>query len=147
MTEDDIEIIVNDVAHAVNDVIPGAIFDRLDAEERSDLLIRINDAVTPILRELAASTGQPEDDVDAPVMRLSKIAAFVSELIETHMEKCECAGDSPDDHPAHIVSEVFGTGANIASIATASTDIEARIYMVMEDGDAFRIIIERVEGL
>src|SRR3546814_7373009 len=45
--------------------------------------------------------------------------------------------------PAHIVSETFGTQAQIASIATSSRIDAAHIHIVLEGGDAFRLKIER----
>src|SRR3546814_12821260 len=89
----------------------------MDAEGRSNLLILINDALAPILRDL----GPPEGgDAGSARTRLSTMATFISELIETHVDKCEDVGCGPDERPAHIVSETFGTQAQIASIATSS---------------------------
>lgn len=144
MTEDDFDDLVDNATHAVGNLIPISILCGIDVEDRSDLLIRINDALTPILRDLTPH----DDDGDGPSgIRPSTIAAFISELIETHMEKCESAGGGPDQRPAHIVSENSDAKANIASIATSYADDEARVYIVLEDGDAFRLAIERVDGL
>lgn len=144
MTDDDFDNLVDDVSHAVFERVPDSIIGAMDAEARSDLLVRINDALAPILRD----ESLPDDDGDEPSKtRPSTMGAFISELIETHMEKCEGAGADPDERPAHIVSEIFGTEANIASIATSSTDEEARVYILLEDGDAFRLAIERVDRL
>ncbi|MBA4751936.1 MAG: hypothetical protein H2055_06890 [Sphingopyxis sp.] len=144
MTEDDFDNLVDDASHAVFNRVPAFILGGMDAEDRSDLLIRINDALAPILRDLSPSD---DDSDEASKMRPSTIGAFISELIETHMEKCESAGEGPDERPAHIICETFGTEANIASVATSSTDDEARVYIVFEDGDAFRLAIERVDGV
>src|SRR3546814_14411824 len=90
----------------------------------SDLLILINDALAPILRDL----GPPEGgDAGSARTRLSTMATFISELIETHVDKCEDVGCGPDERPAHIVSETFGTQAQIASIAPSSRFDDAQL--------------------
>jgi hypothetical protein len=147
MTEDDTDGLINEMAHAAYKLIPDAILDRLDADERSDLLVGIDDALAQILRKIAASTRQSQDGDEAPSLRPSTIGAFVTELIEAHMEKCESAGLRPDDRPPHIVSGVSDARANITGVAVASDDGEARIYILLDDGEAFRLTIKPVEGL
>lgn len=144
MTEDDFDNLVDDASHAVFNRVPASILSAMDAQDRSDLLVRINDALAPVLRAVSPSD---DDGDEALKMRPSTIGAFISELIEMHMEKCESAGGDPDERPAHIICETFGTEADIASVATSSTDDEARVYIVFEDGDAFRLAIERVDGV
>ena len=146
MTEDDTDGLINEMAHAAYNLIPDATLDRLDADERSDLLVEIDDALAPILRKAAASNRQSQDCDEAPSLRPSTIGAFITELIEAHMEKCESAGPCPDDRPPHIVSGVSDARANITSIAMASDDGEARIYILLDDGEAFRLTIKPVEG-
>lgn len=147
MTEDDIDTLVDDATHAVNNLIPNAILDALNGGGRSELLVRINDALTPILRDLAESAAPAGENEKCPATRVSTIAAFIAELIDMHVEKCESAGDAAEDRPAHIVSETFGSRAYIASTCCVANETEARVYLVLEDGNAFRLTIEGVEGL
>ncbi|AMU93216.1 MULTISPECIES: hypothetical protein [Sphingopyxis] len=141
MAEDEFDDLVDNATHAVNNLIPSSLLAGMDAEGRSHLLNLINDALAPILRDL----GPPESgDAGSARTRLSTMAAFLSELIETHIDKCENAGGGPDERPPHIVSEAFGTQAYIASIATSSRIDAAHIHVVFEDGDAFRLTIKRV---
>jgi hypothetical protein len=113
--------------------------------DREGLLVRINDALTPVLRDFAEPAEQHGHDPHP--LRAGTIAAFVSELIEAHMQKCESAGENPDDQPAHIISEAFEAQANIASIAFAADDFSARLYLLLEDGAAFRLTVDRVEDV
>ncbi|AJA09721.1 MULTISPECIES: hypothetical protein [Sphingopyxis] len=141
MAEDEFDNLIDNATHAVNNLIPSSLLAGMDAEGRSNLLILINDALAPILRDL----GPPEGgDAGSARTRLSTMATFISELIETHVDKCEDVGCGPDERPAHIVSETFGTQAQIASIATSSRIDAAHIHIVLEGGDAFRLKIERV---
>ena len=52
MTEDEFDDLVDNASHAVNNLIPDAILSKLTADQRSDLLFGINDALTPVLREI-----------------------------------------------------------------------------------------------
>lgn len=52
MDDDEFDQLVDDATHAVNDLIPDPCLSRLDADSRSDLLYRINDALSPILRDV-----------------------------------------------------------------------------------------------
>ena len=52
MTEDDFDALVDDATHAVNNLPPDAMTAKLSPDEYSDLLVRINDALSPILRDL-----------------------------------------------------------------------------------------------
>jgi len=141
MNEDEIDRLVDDATHAVNNLISDRLLDGLTADRRSDLLVQINDALTPILRDLAPTA----DEDERPQTRPSTVAAFITELIETHMEKCERAGDHPEDRPPHILSETFGTSADVESIATVGNEISAAICLLLDDGTAFRFTIECVE--
>ncbi|WP_298673148.1 hypothetical protein [uncultured Sphingomonas sp.] len=143
MTEDDFDKLVDDATHAVNNLIPAHLLDGMTAGQRSDLLVQVNDALTPTLRDLMEPTDEPGEE--RPQTRPRTMSAFVTELIETHMAKCECAGEHPDDRPPHIISEAFGTHANVESISTAGNEIAAAILLVLDDGTAFRFTIECVE--
>jgi hypothetical protein len=68
-------------------------------------------------------------------MRTTTIMAFLSELVETHMEKC-----SPDNDIQHIVSERDKTAADISSIHTANNTI----LLTLNNGDAFHIAISKL---
>lgn len=52
LDEDAFDQLVDDASHAVNNLIPDAVLDKLTADQRSDLLISINDALSPILRDV-----------------------------------------------------------------------------------------------
>ncbi|MDF0491469.1 hypothetical protein PX699_16830 [Sphingobium sp. H39-3-25] len=59
MNDDEFDELVDDATHAVNDLIPDRYLDSLSPDERSNLLVQINDALTPILRDLIG--WEPED--------------------------------------------------------------------------------------
>ncbi len=67
------------------------------------------------------------------------IVAFISELIETHQEKCDRAfnhdGDAGPDAIAHIVSEHWGTKADITLIANSGNTLR----LELDDGAVFVI--------
>lgn len=49
---DELDELIDDATHAVNNLIPDKILDKLTADQRSALLYRINDALSPIISEL-----------------------------------------------------------------------------------------------
>ncbi|MEG8219589.1 hypothetical protein OSJ57_02995 [Sphingomonas sp. HH69] len=53
--------------------------------------------------------------------------------------KCDDGGAREDDHPPHVISEVHGTSANIDSMASCDIETGTQIYLVLDDGAAFRI--------
>ncbi len=61
MDNDAFDELVDDATHAVNNLIPDPILQRLTSGEHSALLVQINDALTLILREIVDTL----DDVDA----------------------------------------------------------------------------------
>ena len=138
MNDDHFDGLVNDATHAVTNLIPDTVLDGLRDRERSDLLFQINDALTPILRDVIDRT-----DTDNPT-RASTVAALISELLETHAQKCDEGGDCEDDRPPHVISEIHGTSANIDSIASCDMETGTQIYLVLGDRSAFRITVEAV---
>ena len=72
------------------------------------------------------------------------IAALISELLETHAQKCDEGGDCANDRPRHVISEVYGTSANIDSLAICEIEMGTQIYLVLDDHSAFRIAVEAV---
>ena len=52
MDKEEFDQLVDDATHAVNNLIPDHCLDQLDATSCSRLLRRINDALTPILRDV-----------------------------------------------------------------------------------------------
>lgn len=52
MDDDAFDELVDDATHAVNNLIPDDVLEGLGPDGCSDLLVRINDALTPILREV-----------------------------------------------------------------------------------------------
>lgn len=141
MNEDQFDALVDDATHAVNNLIPDRYLGGLGDAARSDLLIAINDALTPILRDTIASVAPHNGNRT----RASTIAAAIVELFETHAAKCDESAEVPEDRPAHIVSEVHDTSANIDSIASCDVEGVTQIYMVLDDGAAFRITVEAVQ--
>ena len=142
MTEDQFDGLVDNATHAVNNLIPGWVLEELGDSQRSEMLIRINDALTPILRE-AIDNAAPASKNQT---RACTIAALVGELVETHIDKYEKDGGQEEDRPPHVISQVHGTNANIDSIASCEVeDGASQIYLVLDDGTAFRITVERVE--
>ena len=111
MHDDQFDALVDDATHAVNNLIPDRLLDGLGNTGRSNLLFQINDALTPILRDMVELA---DDDSDNPT-RASTIAGLLSELLETHAVKCDDGDPREDGHPSHVISEVHGTSANIDS--------------------------------
>ncbi len=140
MNDDQFDALVDDATHAVNDLIPDTVLDGLRDSERSDLLFQINDALTPILREVIDRIDSGSDNPT----RSSTIAALISELLETHAQKCDEGGDCANDRPRHVISEVYGTSANIDSLAICEIEMGTQIYLVLDDHSAFRIAVEAV---
>jgi hypothetical protein len=140
MHDDQFDALVDDATHAVNNLIPDRLLDGLGNSGRSNLLFQINDALTPILREVVDTAGE---DSDNPT-RASTIAGLICELLETHTVKCDDGGAGEDDRPPHVISEVHGTSANIDSIASCDIETGTQIYLVLDDGAAFRIAVEAV---
>ncbi|AMK24721.1 hypothetical protein HY78_24520 [Rhizorhabdus wittichii DC-6] len=138
MNDDHFDGLVNDATHAVTNLIPDTVLDGLRDRERSDLLFQINDALTPILRDVIDRT-----DTDNPT-RASTVAALISELLETHAQKCDEGGDCEDDRPPHVISEIHGTSANIDSIASCDMETGTQIYLVLDDRTSFRITVEAI---
>ena len=140
MDDDQFDALVDDATHAVNNLIPDKYLDRMDDEARSGLLVSINDALTAILCDVIdhtdASSGNPT--------RACTIAAMIGEFIEVHIAKCDETEGGETDHPPHVISEVHGTRANIDSIASCEVEAATQIYLVLDDGAAFRITVEAV---
>jgi hypothetical protein len=57
MTEDTFDELIDDATHAVNNLIPNSVLAKMTPDAHSDFLVRINDALTPILRDLIALEG------------------------------------------------------------------------------------------
>lgn len=142
MNDAQFDTLVDDATHAVNDLIPDRYLDRMGAHARSGLLVSINDALTAILRDVIESAGS---DIDNPT-RACTVATAIAELLETHAAKCDNGGAGEGDCPAHVISEVHGTRANIDSIASCDVETGTQIYLVLDDGAAFRITVEAVSS-
>jgi hypothetical protein len=52
MSDDAFDTLVDDATHAVNNLIPDAVLNRMSFGERSALLVAVNDALAPILRDV-----------------------------------------------------------------------------------------------
>ncbi|SNS68653.1 hypothetical protein SAMN06295912_11279 [Sphingomonas laterariae] len=141
MTEDQFDALVDDATHAVNNLIPDRYLDRMGSNARSGLLVSINDALTAFLRDAIESAGP---NIDNPT-RACTVAAAICELFETHIAKCDEAGECEADRPPHIISETHRTTANIDSIASCDVESGTQIYLVLDDGAGFRITVEAVE--
>ncbi len=142
MHDDQFDALVDDATRAVNNLIPDRLLNGLGDAGRSSLLFQINDALTPILREVVGTAGDDTDNLTCA----STIAGLLSELLETHAAKCDDAGACEDDRPPHVISEVHGTSANIDSVASCDIETGTQIYLVLDDGAAFRITVEAVSS-
>lgn len=54
MTEDAFDTLIDDATHAVNNLIPDQYLEAMGENERSGLLISINDVLTAILHDIIA---------------------------------------------------------------------------------------------
>lgn len=142
MTEDQFDALVDDTSHAVYNLIPDRYLNQMDNNGRSVLLISINDALTPILRDVADSA---ESDSDNPT-RASTIAAMICELLETHCTKCDEGGVHEEDRLADVISEVHNTSANIDTFASCDIETGTQIHLALDDSTAFRITVEAVSS-
>lgn len=84
-------------------------------------------------------------------MRKATIAAFICELIETHMEKCDDPAHDADGNltstdveiaAPHIVSETDQQTANINEIRTSGLD-GGRMVLMLDNGDVFHITVSK----
>lgn len=141
MNEDQFDALVDDATHAVNNLIPDRYLAGVDDTARSGLLVSINDALTPILRD-AIDSGVMDD---ANSTRVCTVAAMIGELLETHIAKCDEDGDRSGDYSPHIVSEAHDTRANIDSIASFDFGAATHLYLMLDDGTGFRIAVDAVE--
>ncbi len=140
MNDDEFDALVDDATHAVNNLIPDRLLKVLSAAGRSNLLVQINDALTPILRDVIDQAGS---DFRNPT-RASTIATMISELIASHIAKIDASANFPEDRPSHVISEVDGTTANIDGIASSDIETGTQIYLVFDDGTAFYVTVEAV---
>jgi hypothetical protein len=140
MNDDQFDALVDNVTHAVNNLIPDRLLKVLSTAGRSDLLVQINDALTPILRDVIDQAGS---DFRNPT-RASTIATMISDLIASHIAKIDASANFPEDRPSHVISEVDGTTANINSVAICDVKAGTHIYLVLDDGATFRITVETV---
>ena len=93
----------------------------------------------------AARRFSPDGDQlvpSSPKTSAATIAAMLSELIETHMLKCDEAFPHPVDCPAHVISEVHKTAAWIQSIRTSGTGAGHLIELSLDDDTSFHIRVE-----
>ena len=93
----------------------------------------------------AARRFSPDGDQlvpSSPKTSAATIAAMLSELIETHMLKCDEAFPHPDDCSAHVISEVHKTDAWIQSIRTSVTGAGHLIELSLDDDTSFHIRVE-----
>lgn len=79
-----------------------------------------------------------------PKTSAATIAAMLSELIETHMLRCDEAFRHPDDCPAHVINEVHDTQAWIQSLGTSNVGACHLIELSLDDGTSFNIRVEEV---
>jgi hypothetical protein len=140
MNEDLFDALVDDATHAVNNLIPDRLLNLLGGSGRSQLLVRINDALTPVLRDVA---DLAPDDSRIPT-RAVTVAAMITELIETHIAKGDGGAAHSWDRPADIVSEAHDTNADVVSIASHDIEGGTQIDLLLDDGAAFRIVVAAV---
>ncbi|CAM5290547.1 hypothetical protein ATER59S_00530 [Aquamicrobium terrae] len=90
------------------------------------------------------NAANPARDRCLPKTSAATIAAMLSELIETHMLKCDEAFPHPDDCPAHVISEVRKTQAWIQSVRVGEAGACHLIELSLDDGTSFNIRVEEV---
>ena len=61
ITEDEFDELIDNASDKAFNLIPDKVIDALDDEGRSYLLVRINDALSPILRSVIACCGTDDD--------------------------------------------------------------------------------------
>ncbi|MBP0440445.1 hypothetical protein [Tianweitania sediminis] len=93
-------------------------------------------------REVNAANHAREESL--PKTSAATVSAMLSELIETHIVKCDEAFPHPDDCPAHVISNVHKTAARIQSIRTSRTGACHLIELALDDGTSFTIRVEEV---
>ncbi|MCG2841249.1 hypothetical protein L6Q21_09680 [Sandaracinobacter sp. RS1-74] len=71
--------------------------------------------------------------------KIATIGAWLGELIDAHMLRCDEAFPHPDDCPPHIVSEAHGTRANIEKMHSVDLGTGHLIVIELDDGTAFDI--------
>lgn len=59
MTRDQFDELIDEATHSVNNLIPDEVLAKMSGDQRSALLVSINDALTGILSEIIPQT--PED--------------------------------------------------------------------------------------
>jgi hypothetical protein len=68
------------------------------------------------------------------------IAAFIGELIETHIADCDEEVPPGDpDHVPHICSEVHKASADIVSIGNH----QAQLFLTLSDGSKFVVAVRK----
>jgi hypothetical protein len=73
------------------------------------------------------------------------ILAMLSELVETHIEKCEQQAVENGEAIPHVISEAHKTKASIDTISTTGEqDTAHRMTLFLDDGTAFAITVEEV---
>ena len=140
MNDVEFDALIDNATHAVNDLIPDRCLGVLSADGHSNLLVQINDALTPILRDVIDRTGS---DFRNPT-RACTIATLIGDLLATHIAKIDASAHLPEDRPSHVISEVDGTAANIDSMASCDAEKGTQIYLVLDDSATFRITVEAV---
>jgi hypothetical protein len=98
----------------------------------------------PMSRIREDAAADPAQEQCLPKTSAATIAARLSELIETHMLKCDEAFPHPDDCPAHVISELHDTQAWIQSVGTSSAGACHLIELSLDDGTSFNIRVEEV---
>jgi hypothetical protein len=71
--------------------------------------------------------------------RATTISAFIAELIETHQKKCDDEQPGYDVVVPHVVSELFGTEADIVKI----TNHDDTLWLELNDGSSFKITVQQ----
>ncbi|MCP5400478.1 MAG: hypothetical protein H6921_14750 [Sphingomonas sp.] len=75
---------------------------------------------------------------------VTMIGAWLGELIDAHMLKCNEAFPHPDDCPPHIICEVHGTKAYIERMSIADLSIERPLVIELNDGTSFAIHVQEI---
>jgi hypothetical protein len=74
MNDDEFDRLVDDATHAVGNLIPGHYLDWFSAQGRVNLLTRINDALTPILRDVTTPSYMDRATLERKILQAYDLA-------------------------------------------------------------------------
>lgn len=70
------------------------------------------------------------------------IAAWIGQLIQAHLVRCDEAYPHSDDCPAHIIADAPDTRAMVESVVGPIDAAATELTLRLEGGQMFRIVVE-----